>query len=364
MLLPREHETPFNKAPVIRALSMILMIVTMFSVFIRVLTRIATMRRLRWSSLFKSDDILIFVSMIFVIAQSAVVYSQGANGMGKLDVSSGQTALILKDQLVSDILFYLALAFSKISATTTVANMSPLSHKRILPIQIIIVGWAISAIFVRAFACSLPSSWDYINGSCVDLVAFWAYVDAVNVITDLLITGVTIEILVHLQMPIGTKAMVVGVFGSRILMIPPAVSHIYFFKQALESSTPIFTMWKPTIIVQVTQCIGITTTCIPFWWRFLKSLESGQMGAGDIFGALSKSNNSKSGGTTRGTGNKSRSNHTLTSGSQAFELTSRQGDVKKFAHIVTDHGKGGGSWDAARQNSQEALVDPAAGVAH
>ncbi|KAF5655322.1 hypothetical protein F25303_730 [Fusarium sp. NRRL 25303] len=242
--------------------------------------------------------------------------------------------------------------------------MSPLSHKRILPIQIIIVGWVISAIFVRAFACSLPSSWDYINGSCVDLVAFWAYVDAVNVITDLLITGVTIEILVHLQMPIGTKAMVVGVFGSRILMIPPAVSHIYFFKQALESSTPIFTMWKPTVIVQVTQCIGITTTCIPFWWRFLKSLESGQMGAGDIFGALSKSNNSKSGGTTRGTGNKSRSNHTLTSGSQAFELTSRQGDVKKFAHIVTDHGKGGGSWDAARQNSQEALVDPAAGVAH
>jgi len=144
-------------------------------------------------------------------------------------------------------------------------------------------------------------------------------------------------------------------------MIPPAVSHIYFFKQALDSSTPIFTMWKPTIIVQVIQCVGITTTCIPFWWRFLKSLESGQMGAGDIFGALSKSNNSKSGGTTRGTGNKSRSNHTLTSGSQAFELTSRQGDVKKFAHIVTDHGKGG-SWDAARQNSQEALVDPSAEV--
>ncbi|KAF4335787.1 hypothetical protein FBEOM_10378 [Fusarium beomiforme] len=370
MLSPREHETPFNKAPLIRALSMILMIVTMFSVSIRVLTRIATMRRLRWSRLFKSDDILIFVSMIFVIAQSAIVYSQGANGMGKLDVSSGQTALILKDQLVSDILFFLALSISKISATTTVYNMSPLSHKRILPIMILIAGWAVSAIFVRAFACSLPESWDYINGSCIDLVAFWAYVEVLNIVTDLVITGVTIEILVHLQMPLGTKAMVVGVFGSRILMIPPAVSHIYFFKQALDSSTPIFTMWKPTVIVQVIQCVGITTTCIPFWWRFLKSLESGHMGAGDIFGALSKSNNSKSGGTTRGTGNKSRSrgDNTLTSasGAQAFELTSKQswqgsGDVKKFAHIVTDHGKGR-SWDAARQNSQEALVDPSAGV--
>jgi hypothetical protein len=48
-------------------------------------------------------------------------------------------------------------------------------------------------------------------------VAFWTYVDAVNILTDLIITGVTLEILIHLQMPLGTKAMVVGVFGSRIL---------------------------------------------------------------------------------------------------------------------------------------------------
>src|SRR6478735_5523932 len=114
-------------------------------------------------------------------------------------------------------------------------------------------------------------------------------------------------------------------------MIPPAVSHIYFFKQALDSSTPIFTMWKPTIIVQVIQCVGITTTCVPFWWRFLKSLESGQMGAGDIFGALSRSNNTRSGGA---------SHH------QAFEL---QGT-----------GKFGRTWNAsvALQTSQEALVNP------
>ncbi|KAM0192372.1 hypothetical protein ACHAPA_005909 [Fusarium lateritium] len=123
-------------------------------------------------------------------------------------------------------------------------------------------------------------------------------------------------------------------------------------------------MWMPTVIVQVIQCVGVTTTCIPFWWRFLKSLESGQMGPGDLFGAMSKSNNSRSGGTTRGT--KSRGDTTVTSSAarrtQAFELTSKQGwqgsaDVKKFAHIVTDHGKGR-TWDAARQNSQEALVDP------
>ncbi|WZH47724.1 uncharacterized protein QYS62_008883 [Fusarium acuminatum] len=365
MLFPREHETPFNKSPVIRALSMILMIVTIFSVFIRVLTRISTMRRLSFSKLCTSDDILIFVSMILIIAQSTAVYSQGSNGLGRLDgVSSAQVSSILKGQFVSDIFFFLALALSKLSATTTIWNMSPLSHKRLLPIQILIGGWALSAVLVRGFACSLPNTWDYINGQCINLSAFWTYVDAVNILTDLIITGVTLEILIHLQMPLGTKAMVVGVFGSRILMIPPAVCHIIYYKRALESSTPIFDMWMPTVIVQVIQCVGVTTTCIPFWWRFLKSLESGQMGPGDLFGAMSKSNNSRSGGTTRGT--RSRGDTTVTSSAarrtQAFELTSKQGwqgsaDVKKYAHIVTDHGKGR-TWDAARQNSQEALVDP------
>ncbi|KAF4440353.1 hypothetical protein F53441_12301 [Fusarium austroafricanum] len=374
MLSPREHATPFNKSPIIRALSMILMVVTIFSVLIRVLTRLATVRRLKWSRLFKSDDIIVFVSMVFVIAQSVAVYTQGASGLGKVDVSPSQTSSIMKSQLVSDILFFLALSLSKFSATTTVYNMSPSSHKRILPIQVIIAGWALSAIMVRAFACSLPSSWDYVNGKCINLVAFWAYVDIANIFTDLLITAITIQLLVHLQMPLGTKAVVVGVFGSRLVMIPPAVCHIYYYKQAFDSSSPIFDMWMPSVIIQVIQCVGITTTCIPFWMRFLKGLESGQMGAGDIFGALTKSSNSRSaGGTnTRGTatGTKSRirvdTTTTVTSASrraQAFELTSTQGwqgssDVKKFAHVMTDHGKSPQPWDPTRQNSQEALVDP------
>ncbi|KAL6920652.1 hypothetical protein FSST1_004678 [Fusarium sambucinum] len=339
MLVAREHETPFNKSPVVRAVSMILMVVTVFSVFIRLLTRLAAVKRLKFSTFFTSDEIMILTAMIFAIAQSTVVYLQGSNGLGRLDVSSSQVSSILKSQLGSDVLFFITLGLSKLSAMTTIWNMSPLSHKKILSIQILIGGWAISAVLVRSFACSLASPWDYINGRCINMVAFWIYVDAVNIATDLLITAFTLGIMAHLQMPMGTKAMVVGVFGSRILTIPPTISHIVYYNHALKSSNPIFDMWMSTIINQVIQCLGVMTTCIPFWWRFLKSLESGQMGAGDLFGALSRSNNTKSGGTlSRG---------------QAFELTGRP-TTAKF----------GGTWDmnVARQNSQEALVDPSAGT--
>ncbi|KAH7004714.1 hypothetical protein EDB82DRAFT_487732, partial [Fusarium venenatum] len=318
---------------------MILMVVTVFSVFIRLLTRLAAVKRLKFSTFFTSDEIMILTAMIFAIAQSTVVYLQGSNGLGKLDVSPSQVSYILTRQLGSDVLFFITLGLSKLSAMTTIWNMSPLSHKKILSIQVLIGGWVISAALVRSFACSLSSPWDYINGRCINMVAFWIYVDAVNIATDLLITAFTLGIMVHLQMPMGTKAMVVGVFGSRILTIPPTISHIVYYNRTLKSSNPIFDMWMSTIINQVIQCLGVMTTCIPFWWRFLKSLESGQMGAGDIFGALSRSDNTKSGGTS--------------SRGQAFELTGRP-STAKFGRM----------WDTdvARQNSQEALVDPSAGT--
>ncbi|QPC67415.1 hypothetical protein HYE67_009646 [Fusarium culmorum] len=217
MLFTREHETPFNKSPVVRAVSMILMVVTVFSVFIRLLTRLAAVKRLKYSTFFTSDEIMILTSMIFSIAQSTIVYTQSSNGLGKLDVSSSQVSSILKAQLGSDVLFFITLGLSKLSATSTIWTMSPLSNKTILPIQILIGGWAISAVLVRSFACSLPNPWDYLNGRCINMVAFWIYADAVNIGTDLLITALTLGILVHLQMPVGRKAMVIGVFGCRIV---------------------------------------------------------------------------------------------------------------------------------------------------
>ena len=60
MLFTREHETPYNKSPVIRAVSMILMVVTVFSVFIRILTRLSAVKK---SNFFTSDEIMILTSM-------------------------------------------------------------------------------------------------------------------------------------------------------------------------------------------------------------------------------------------------------------------------------------------------------------
>ena len=64
MLFAHEHETPYNKSPVIRAVSIILMVVTVFSVFIRILTRMSAVKN---SNFFTSDEILILTSMVSIL---------------------------------------------------------------------------------------------------------------------------------------------------------------------------------------------------------------------------------------------------------------------------------------------------------
>lgn len=89
----------------------------------------------------------------------------------------------------SDILFFLALGLSKLSATTTVWTMSPLSHKKLLPVLLLIGGWALSAVFARAFACSFPKTWDYLDGQCINMVSivspFWSISDFLGCVLDL-----------------------------------------------------------------------------------------------------------------------------------------------------------------------------------
>lgn len=58
MILPREHETPFNKAPLIRAVTALLMVISILSAITRLVTRMATAGNL------KLDDILVGASTV------------------------------------------------------------------------------------------------------------------------------------------------------------------------------------------------------------------------------------------------------------------------------------------------------------
>ncbi|KAH6887642.1 hypothetical protein B0T10DRAFT_539011 [Thelonectria olida] len=290
MLLPREHETPFNKAPLIRALAGLLMVITVLSAITRIATRLVTIRTL------KVDDTLVAAATAVVIAQSIAVIAQGANGLGKLyEVDNNHVSSILKAQYASDVLYIIALCLGKISATRTILDMAPREKRRLILATEVVIGlWAASSIIVSFFQCSLPNPWDYLNSQCINRTAFWIYVDAFNIVTDIAITGILFKMFIALKTSASKKALVIGVFGCRVLIFPPIICHMYYYKRAVDSRNPIFDMWKPTVIVQVIQCMSIMATCIPYLKPFLDSLESGQMNAGDLRGTRSKGSSSRS----------------------------------------------------------------------
>jgi hypothetical protein len=71
-----------------------------------------------------------------------------------------------------------------------------------------------------SFACNLPATWDYINGRCLDLVAFWDFDTAFDIATSLAVMAVPIVIVTPLQMSTGRKLKAILAF---IFQLPPCV---------------------------------------------------------------------------------------------------------------------------------------------
>ncbi|KAH7246698.1 hypothetical protein BKA59DRAFT_455729 [Fusarium tricinctum] len=277
MLLPREHATTANKAPIVRAMTALLMVITILAATLRIATRLTIVGSL------SLDDGLVAASAVLAIVQSIVVIFEGSAGLGiRHGLHVDQVTVILKSQYASDILFILVVYLAKISATRTIWSMAPRERQRLILItEAFISAWALGSIIVTIFQCSLPKPWDYIYGMCFNRAIFWTVVDILNIITDIIITGILIDMFKNLQTPRSKKLLVIAAFGCRILITPAIISHIYYLRKATELGNPIFDMWAPTVILQIIQCMSIVVTCVPFLKPLMDSLESGQMNAGD-----------------------------------------------------------------------------------
>ncbi|RSL84019.1 hypothetical protein CEP52_016558 [Fusarium oligoseptatum] len=166
MILPREHDTPFNKAPLIRAVTALLMVMSILSAITRLATRMLTKGNL------ELDDMLVGASTMMAVAQSITVIIQGTDGLGKLQgLTADQVSSILKAQYASDILFTATLFLSKASTTRTIWGMAPRKRRALIWATEGLVGiWALSSIAASSFQCSVPEPWDYIKGQCFNRV--------------------------------------------------------------------------------------------------------------------------------------------------------------------------------------------------
>ena len=71
----------------------------------------------------------------------------------------------------ANILFILGQTLAKLSYALSVMKLAQQVYRRVIQIfGLVILLWGVSAFFVLLFPCHLPAPWDYIHGTCIDLV--------------------------------------------------------------------------------------------------------------------------------------------------------------------------------------------------
>jgi hypothetical protein len=273
--------TDTDKAPLIQVVTLMLLVVGIMSCLVRSCTKYYMIKTL------KADDLLTIASCLFAIGQTTAIFVSCEHALGKLFelLTPASIEVFYHTQYAAKALFIASLLCSKLASAMSLRMMT--REKRlwvVLVCEIIVVVWGISALFVSLFECHLPSPWDTSDPSrCIDRMSFWTYFSAANIATDGAILLVLMDNVRRIQTSWRKKALVIGVFGSRVLVVPAAVAQLIYTTRALSSSSdPTFSPWQASICASLVQCLSILTVCLPNLKPFLDNLESGQIRVDDL----------------------------------------------------------------------------------
>ncbi|KPM34783.1 hypothetical protein AK830_g11781 [Neonectria ditissima] len=277
---PQRIITETNKAPLVQVLALMFLVIAVLACFVRCGTKIHMTKSL------KADDAVAIAASIFAVGQSIAVFVGCENGLGTPfdTLSSDNIDPFFKSQYAANALFIASLLCSKMSGIMGLRLMSRRSQKWIILGCEIVVGlWGLSALVVSFFQCTVPTPWDFSDGSkCIDRSAFWTYYSAANIVTDVAIVAIMTENARKIQTSWSKKMLVIGVFGSRIFVVPAAAAQIHYSNKAFSADDISFSLWEAAITMQLVQCLAIFTVCVPNLKPFLDSLESGQIRVDDI----------------------------------------------------------------------------------
>jgi hypothetical protein len=94
--------------------------------------------------------------------------------------------------------------------------------------------YTISAFFLIAFQCQLPRPWVLIPASCSTHGTVYYATTALNMLTDAVLALWILPAIWALQMDRGSKAVVIALFASRILVCAADSGRMYVIHRSLQ----------------------------------------------------------------------------------------------------------------------------------
>ncbi|KAK3687732.1 hypothetical protein B0T22DRAFT_137696 [Podospora appendiculata] len=266
-----------DKSTIIQIITWIMFIGSVLGVVGGMGTKYVLTRQLSW------DDGLMPLALAASLAQCIAISLAASNGLGKEQSTLSPDAVdgFLKGEYASIPFLILSIALVKWSISAFINYLSPSSrhHQAVMALRAVIVLWTVTAILTSLFQCAPPRTWDYAHGvHCVDRRAWWAYVSAVNILTELVIIVLYFTIIGNLQISRMKKANLLTIFSTRGLVVAATVAQLAVFWSAVPSpATDDLTdnLWLPILLNQIVVCVSVVTACLPYLKPLMDSLESG-----------------------------------------------------------------------------------------
>ncbi|KAI0886337.1 uncharacterized protein GGS22DRAFT_187576 [Annulohypoxylon maeteangense] len=271
-----------------------LFVVAVFSVGAGVGTKYALLRRFGW------DDRLMLLALVMSLAQCIAISLAASQGIGK-DMSTLTDDAIsgfLKAGYASVPFQILTFAVVKWSITIFIEYLTPddLHLYMVLGIRVTISLWTISGILSGLFQCALPTPWNFLNGArCIDRRAWWTYIGALNIATEVAIIVLYLLILWDLHISHSRKVFVLSIFLSRVLVIAAVIAQLVIFHDSYSDPDVTESSWLPIILDQVVICVSILTACLPFMKPFMESLQSGIVRVETVVGSQEELSHNRAG---------------------------------------------------------------------
>ncbi|GLA99198.1 hypothetical protein AtubIFM61612_010704 [Aspergillus tubingensis] len=301
-----------TKDPAVNVSTWFLLVTASLSVIFRLGTKYGSFRTLT------NDDYLIVVSLIFCIGQSIAVSMAVANGYGYhySTLTPERFDNMMKSQYAAALLYIPSLYFSKISLSCFIRNLTPTAkdHRVANLVQISVTLMAVICLLGTSFQCSVPQTWNYYTGKCMNLIAWHYFTGIMNIVTDTMITSQALYLIARIQTSWKRKFVVILVSIVELILV----------SQNDATHDPSFSTWGVTISVETIQCLSIVTACWAQLKPFLNMLKSNGL---RIQGVDYRSTNNRSKWSTTRSANPTESKFTRSGEHELMGMGAGQGNI-------------------------------------
>lgn len=233
------------------------------------------------------DDYLLYGATGLAMIQSSLVLGACSNGLGKaLDlISPAELGGLQNMYYTSNLFFIMAIGLAKISVVRLLHRISRSEqHRLVFNIATGLIGaWIVASVFALALQCDLHHPWISVDQKCPGMRARWLSISALDIALEVGIIGLVVYLLYDLQTPMARKAIVVGIFSFRLLIIIFIAFRMDTFDSAGYTTNPYIREASFIAWTQSELNYSLISATIPTFQSFLKNLNTGfgGIGAGD-----------------------------------------------------------------------------------